>query len=191
MTEQQPPIEFAEAVEWSTWFIENMLKPDPPFPDVDPEDWNAPMYLDHATITGVRLLRSNPNQFITDAQIVREVWDMLAASVAWYSDHNKALPEPARRWLAQFLKGDIQPPKARAGAPVKTDLHNAIAHAVWSLQAKGLTPTRNDASAEISGCDAVAKALQNLKLSTRSYKSVKGIWTRFKTEQTSRNRVAE
>ena len=105
-------------------------------------------------------------------------WNALHLLAAERLRNNLPLGNSFRRWIADVLDEKRIPPR-NPGRPRSAtfgrDLNIVIAIMVLR-DVYGMKPTRNDASAPVSACDAVAAALADeVHL---SYKTVASIWQR-------------
>ncbi len=109
----------------------------------------------------------------TDAQLFQAVLLRTASDI----EEGAVLHPKLRKWIVQYLRGEVSPPPKPKGRMESTGLHILIAHAVGDLVGSGMQPTsRGDASPAVSACDAVADALAQLKINSITFKTVKRIW---------------
>lgn len=120
-------------------------------------------------------------QMVIDAARTQALsFDALSRAGAIMVRRGGAIPPLLREWLGQHLSGEIKRPKIssrfKTGWPGATLERDLILHDLVTTFADfGLTATRNDASAPVSGCDAVAEAMARRKLRPQSYKDIKKI----------------
>lgn len=115
---------------------------------------------------------------IREAETDRFAFNLLRYVSAKYIESGGAPPPPIRFWLSDFLNGlRVEPPRKR-GRPTGEVHHFVVRQAVRLLVDAGLQATRNDERRgnNDTACDAVAKAMSNLKLTPSSYSKVKRIW---------------
>jgi len=86
------------------------------------------------------------------------------------------LPATVREWVVEYLQGKKERPIGAPGRKSSIGWHIHIAFAVDLLVSSGMTALRNDESNETSACDAVARALSELRESPNSFSRVKKIW---------------
>lgn len=122
-------------------------------------------------------LIADPRFLLAYAETSAEGFDLLCETVASMIEAGHRLPEDARGWVVDFLRGNVKRPKASAGRPQKRFNRFQIWSNVDRLVRDGkMLATRNDTSDETSACDAVATALRELGMEPASYSSVKKVW---------------
>jgi hypothetical protein len=93
-------------------------------------------------------------------------------------ERKQPFPAVLSDWLVLHLKKETRPPRKPGKSKYKNmgrDLH--IAWAVHTLEQRGVTATRSDASSTTSACDIVSDVLiKHLKMPI-SYPAVKKIWS--------------
>lgn len=119
-------------------------------------------------------------RFIFASSVSRTAYDALVAISVAIQDRNQNMPELLAEWLTEV--DQEQRPRPRQHGPSKhshwgRDLH--IAFCVYLLERSGLKPTRNDASATISGCDIVADLITSKIGMPLNYDAAKAIWKRY------------
>lgn len=107
-------------------------------------------------------------------------------ALAYRLEENLKLSDEQTEWLVKYLRDEIVQPKKNTGRPRRNyRLKLAIAECVTELIDKGLTATRNDATAvKESACDAVAQAMGQLRLYPQEFSEVKKIYTEVKNDAT-------
>ena len=114
-------------------------------------------------------------------------FDALRFGVADKIEKGASLHPLMTKWLTDYLKGVVVPPKSRSGRGEADGLHHLITRAVDNLKELGMSATRNDVSPSTSACDAVAKALSELGLSPTTFEGVKRIWNNWLRERLTVN----
>lgn len=171
-TTATPPA-YPEAVEIARRYLESLMVDGASGRNLlDPEDWRQ---LDSEAI-GAAMLAQRPAYLVGWASLDPEGWDALRLGVASALERGDTIPPEARRWLVHYLRGETERPKASAGRHGARGLHIAIVFVVIRLVDCGMNATRNDASPAVSACDAVADALEQLRLSPTTFEAVKKIW---------------
>ena len=132
-----------------------------------------------ATAMGVKMLRNEPARLVAWAETDAGGFDALRLGIARSLEQGEELHPEALKWLLQHLRGEVNRPKARAGAKSGFWLHSLIWMAVGTRVLDGMKATRNDASEPTSACDAVAEALVELGLEPTTFYGVKRIWLHF------------
>ena len=84
-------------------------------------------------------------------------------------ERGEELHPDVRDWLIGFLRGEVSRPKETAGSKGQPFHRFLIWLCVFRLKLAGMQPTRNDASAATSACDAVAEALDLLNLTPTTF----------------------
>lgn len=114
---------------------------------------------------------------IKEAETDRFAFAVLRYVSAKYVEGGLAPPPPIRFWLRDYLNGEIIEPARPRGRPPGDYHHFIVRQAVRLLVDAGLQETRNDESRnKQTACDAVAKAMLQLRLAPNSYSKVKRIW---------------
>jgi hypothetical protein len=104
-------------------------------------------------------------------------FDALTRAVGYLLRRDKALPDILKDWLAKMLLAEITrppvPKRFTRGWPGSTEHRDLLIYEVVArLAEKGLQPTRDRFKGTASGCEAVAKAMKQLKQSPASYSGV-------------------
>ena len=142
-------------------------------------DWTTPdgfmrQYLENL---GVSMLGKNPSEMIDLSSVHSDTFLALLLGLAYELENGRNIPAEARLWLAQYLRGEIKPPNQKRGRKNNPGLEVLIYFAVEGGVGRGLTATRNDATKQNhSACDAVARALGEMRLPYANFDSVKDIW---------------
>ena len=124
--------------------------------------------------TGTTLLAT----YMQRAERESVYWDALHLLAAERVRYNLPLGNSFRRWIADVLDGRRTPPRKPGRPPSATfgrDLNIVIAITVLR-NVYGMKATRNDVSAPVSACDAVAAALAEEYEIHLSYKTISSIW---------------
>lgn len=110
-------------------------------------------------------------------------WEATKLTAIELIAQRRELPYPLSNWLIDYLAGEIVEPKRpkrfSRGWPGEHTERDAEIHAVVvDLVAVGFEPaTRGDISSPTSACDAVARAMTELRIPPGSYKEIKRIYT--------------
>lgn len=80
------------------------------------------------------------------------------------------LPNQLSQWLVKVLRGQVDYPSGKRGAPSKSINTSMVIGLLRDLVSSGMTATRGDVSEATSACDAVAIALNV------TFDRVKDIW---------------
>ena len=111
----------------------------------------------------------------------KEAHDSLRKLAGHILHTRQPLPDSLRHWLAEYLAGNRPRPTRPRGDPSqKSTRDTGWRYAVWFLEQRGMTATRNDERDQDrnpehdTACDAVAKA------ESKSYHTVKKIWDKRK-----------
>ena len=132
---------------------------------------------------GFRILRERPENIQKLSESDAYKFDAIRYVVSTMIDRGEKLPMQAKEWLIKFLRGEINRPANAPGAPPKDWLHILIWIAVGNLVEGGMTATRNDASAKVSACDAVADAMAELRFEPSTFHGVKRVWQNMKKKE--------
>lgn len=126
---------------------------------------------------GLDYLEREPEELIKGAGQHEQYFDALTEGLAILLETEHPIPTSARKWLANYLRGEVKPPKRKAGADSREWLHLSIASIISSLRDKGVKPTRGDAAkVHRSGCDIVAEVLREAGLEPTTFEGVKKVW---------------
>lgn len=129
---------------------------------------------------GGRMLRYKTGDLMAWAEAEAEGFDALRLSIADEIERGHNLPDEAREWLLQYLRGKVCRPKSQAGRKLEFWIHHLIWMAVSARVQEGMKATRNDASEAVSACDAVADAMAELDLQPSTFYGVKRVWQDMK-----------
>lgn len=117
----------------------------------------------------------------------RVIFDSVSLRCAQLLRNGVDIPTPLRIWIADVLSGDRQPPPTpkndRRGSSSLELRDLQIFYVVQRLVNFGLRATRNETAPRLSACDAVAKALAQLRKSPASYDQIKKIYEKNKKGQ--------
>ena len=102
----------------------------------------------------------------------RGTWDALDIIARWHLRSRVPMMPELGEWIADRLEEKRRRPNKRGPSP-KTVRDKVIASTVQALVDRGFDPTRNNASAARSACDAVAKALGYVE-----HKAVEKVWNK-------------
>ncbi len=142
-------------------------------------DWTDPeAFMDNFRETsGSARLRHNPEELITSAGKNWHDFQELRLGIAAELSVGRELPPCAVNWLAALLRDQVKPPRRKAGRQPNEGLTVLVYFAVLSGVERGLVASRSEATkSHLSACDAVAKALGDLRLPFASFEAVKDIW---------------
>ncbi len=94
-------------------------------------------------------------------------------------ERKQTFPAALSDWLVLHLKKETRPPRKPGKSKYKDmgrNLH--IAWAIHTLEQRGITATRSDASSTVSACDIVSELLTTHFKIPISYQGVKKIWSK-------------
>lgn len=105
-------------------------------------------------------------------------FDVACSSIGICIEHEMTLTAEARAFIVGVLTGELKRPRARKGISRYSQMFRdgCIVAAIEIGQFFGLPATRNDASDETSGCDAVAGFFQGRNTAPMTFSAVKRIW---------------
>lgn len=135
------------------------------------------------TLTGIRRIQNEPERIVSDAVSDPDAFDALRYGAAQLIAIGQDMSPSIRFWVTKYLHGKIERPLTGPGSKGKDGLHAEIFFMVSRLVELGLISTRNDASAPLSACDAVADAIKVLGMKPNSYDRVKVIYREMKKRQ--------
>lgn len=132
------------------------------------------------TRIGVGIIREKPQKILEFSQKSYNNFHAIKHAVTCMIDNDEEVPAEVRTWVSGVLKGEIKCPPPRRGKPSKDWSSTVVWLTVKNLVDIGMTATRNDTTAAISACDAVAEAMRNLGETPQTFERVKKIWLEFK-----------
>ncbi|MDA1371710.1 MAG: hypothetical protein O2971_13245 [Proteobacteria bacterium] len=114
------------------------------------------------------------------AERAREAFDALLQVIELYTERNIPLPSSIATWKEKYDSAQCQRPRQHGPSKYSNwgrDIH--IAWSIYALELGGLSPTRNDASISICGCDLVTDAYIEVTRNPMNYRLAKSIWKRY------------
>lgn len=162
------PINFSDAVELAKWYLQSERYEG----GLDLYDGTSD-YQNTVARIAPTLLQRHPESLNANETLHR---DILRNAFAQRIANGDPIPSSFRGLAASLMTGELSEPRRKAGAKETAYLHSRIMWAVELLIHSGMTATRNDESKPVSACDAVAKALAQLKLKPLTFSGVKKIW---------------
>lgn len=125
-------------------------------------------------------------QLIDEAEIDPFKFEVAGVLAARFLENGHDMPDALRGWAIEVLRGKSAPPTPRhqrkgiKNGTFWRDFY--VWSAVLDLVDLNMKPTRNAASEQVSACDAVAAAMNELGLRPMSYSGVVDVWSKFNND---------